>query len=622
MPTAAIDFETTYTSIRDIKTLGVAAYVEHPDTDIYLVSVFGPGVEYVGRPENAPWALIDGWHWVSHNAAFDAYVFMELKRRALIGPDLGPSEWDCTANMAAFLNSKRDLKSSSFHLLGYEISKEVRDEMKGKTWEQMTPEFRQKAMDYALDDAALCYELWAKHSKDWPEQERRLSRHTLTMCLRGVAIDLVKCAEWIKVAERALARYESMIPWVGSLDSKGKPVSTQSRHALKRQCIAQGVPPPSTTADKSPIYDAWLEEWGAQVPWVDAYKNYGYVNRVLEILYSIRDHTSYDGRLRYSLKYFGAHTGRWSGAGGINFQNFPRDPLCFDVEFGLLWDDDTLGKAVKRAAYAIDLRNLVIAGPGKKLLIGDLCQIEAVVAMWLAEDWTQLALIAQGMDCYEAHARVAMNYTDARTLKDYVHDPACPPEHKNLRQFAKCRRLGLQFGLGPKKFIQIVREWAKINITAAESKRIVDDFRAKERGIVEQWNALERALRIHIANTPDVPFEIELSSWRSLRYFGCSRADGISGFPVRGDMASGLYGGFLFQNATQATARDVIGCAILEAEETVGEVQLHVHDEVVVEVDEDVPCSALQQVMERDLDWAPGMPVRAEVNESKYYRKF
>lgn len=626
MPVAAIDFETTYTKDRDIKTLGVARYVEHPETEAYLVSIYREdGFTFVGHPRNTPWHEIDGCHWVSHNAAFDASVFMELKRRGIVPDELAPVEWDCTANMAAFLNCKRDLASAAKILLGVEVSKDVRDEMKGKTWETMTPEFRQQALDYALRDAELCIRLWAQYECDWPEKEKALSRHTMLMCLRGVQVDMAKVEAWLQVTRRALHALELQIPWAGTLDAKGKPVSILSPHALKRHCVANNIPPPATTADASPIFELWMEEWGPQAPFVEAVKGYRYVNRVHEILQSFVDFTSADGRLRYSLKYFGAHTGRWSGGGGINFQNFPRDPLCFDAEYRLVWDDESMGKAGKatlRAAHVVDLRNLLIASPGKKFLIGDFMQIEAVVALWFAQDWEQLALIAQGMDSYEAHARRSMGYTDTRSLKDYVHADDCPLEHRTMRQFAKCRRLGLQFGLGPVKFVMIVRQWAKLTITRAESTRIVNDFRAKEKGIVEQWNLLERALRIHIAQGIETPFEVELPSWRSLRYFNVTRAEGNTGFPVRGQPHTKLYGGFLFQNSVQATARDVLGEAILATEGVIGDVVLHVHDELVVEVDEGLPTTALEEIMEAPIAWAPDMPVKADVHESTYYRKF
>jgi len=69
MKTFAVDFEADYDDEISIKTMGSYNYVRN--TDIYMVSIFGEGMSWVGSPEEAPWGDIGGHRWVSHNASFD-----------------------------------------------------------------------------------------------------------------------------------------------------------------------------------------------------------------------------------------------------------------------------------------------------------------------------------------------------------------------------------------------------------------------------------------------------------------------------------------------------------------------------------------------------------------------
>lgn len=185
----AIDYETTYEKGRDIKSLGVQKYVQHPETAIYLVSLYGEGVEYSGPLETAPWAQVAGKPWCAHNRSFDSEVHAEAIRRGQIPETAVPSDWECTADLCAFLQAPRELAKAAKVLLGVELDKDVRDRMRGQTWATMTPEFRAEAADYALDDSKACWLLWESHGHEWPEHERLLSKHTTKMTHRGIGVD-------------------------------------------------------------------------------------------------------------------------------------------------------------------------------------------------------------------------------------------------------------------------------------------------------------------------------------------------------------------------------------------------------------------------------------------------
>ena len=108
-------------------------------------------------------------------------------------------------------------------------------------------------------------------------------------------------------------------------------------------------------------------------------------NILLKRLQTIQRRIRPDGTFPFSIKYFGGHTGRFSGDGGLNIQNMPRG-----------------------AIMGVDLRALFIPRPGKTFIIADLAQIEARITLWLAKDFETLALVEEGISVYEAHAIATM----------------------------------------------------------------------------------------------------------------------------------------------------------------------------------------------------------------------
>ncbi|EIQ01126.1 DNA polymerase I family protein with 3'-5'-exonuclease and polymerase domains [Opitutaceae bacterium TAV1] len=621
--TYAVDFETTYQKrVRDIAILGTARYVSHPETKLYLVSIHGlrpdgSVLSYSGPIEQAPWQEIDGRHWVSHNAAFDATVFMEAVRRGQIPGGVAPVEWDCTANLAVFLGSGRSLAAACEMLLGVTVDKTVRDEMNGKTWETMTPEFRQAAIEYAAKDALRCWELWNFWSAKWPAQEVALSRHTMAMALRGVAIDLNYVEDGLQKLKQALWACEQRIPWVGELDAKGKEITVGSRKALAAACVAAGIPPPASTADKNEIFDRWAEQFSDRAPFVQAVKDHRSISRTIDLLQKFRDRTMDDGRMPYGLKYGGAHTLRWSGDTGLNVHNFPRDPLCFDTQ----WQKYKYEEGTEYHAR-IDPRGCIYPAPGKKFVIADLKQIEARVTLWYAEDWNQLELLRNGMDVYEAHARATMGYIRPEPLKDWVKTPGLSFAEANMRQIAKARVLGLGFGMGAQRLIDYAKTTIGIVLTPAQAKAIVDGFRRANPGVVRFWNRLQVAMERHAASPQrHEPFGIELPSWRSLEYYDVNTAVGLQARDEMGGRMTHWFGGKLAENVVQATARDILGEAILRIEAAGHPVVMHVHDEVLAEVDLHVPCEEIEALMTVTPEWAPGLPVGSTVEEADRYFK-
>lgn len=82
------------------------------------------------------------------------------------------------------------------------------------------------------------------------------------------------------------------------------------------------------------------------------------------------------------------------------------------------------------------------------------------------------------------------------------------------------------------------------------------------------------------------------------------------------------YGGKLAENLTQAIARDCLAESLLRLDAAGYKIAFHVHDEAVL----DVPCGSgsleeVVEIMSQDIDWASGLPMRAEGFETYYYMK-
>jgi len=85
-----------------------------------------------------------------------------------------------------------------------------------------------------------------------------------------------------------------------------------------------------------------------------------------------------------------------------------------------------------------------------------------------------------------------------------------------------------------------------------------------------------------------------------------------------------MYGANLFQNKVQALARDAFGRILTNLDHAGFDVVLHVHDEVVVEVDEayaEESKSAIQKIMSQPPEWMDRVPLASEAIISKEYTK-
>lgn len=596
MNTYAIDFETYYDKNISITTLGQWHYLRHPESDIYMVSIYGPDVNYVGSPKKAPWSKIDGHRWIAHNYSFDGAVIDRLREAGEFSAR--PVAWDCTANLSVAVGAPRNLAGASRELLDRKIDKDPRDKMHSKKWIDVeNTEFGEEVLEYARQDAIACYQIDEKFSKHLLPAEQELSRHTIQMGWRGFHVDVEAVDKGIKTLERKTWECENSLPWIDETD--GVVLSTK---AFRRECAKAGIPWPTSMAENSEECALWEAQYGDKVPFVGIMRDWRKANSLLAKMKVMKNRIRPDGTMGYGLKYMGAHTGRWSGDSKFNVQNLPRNEM-----------------------FGVDLRGCIVPQAGKKFVICDLAQIEPRVLAWLCENEGLLEAIRNGYGIYEAAAKNMNLWNGTKGTLKKTDAP--------LYQLIKAMVLGLGYGAGAKKFALIAKMQYGIDMTETRAQEIVNDFRGRNQGILNLWRKLEN--NFHHAKA-DGQLEVGLPSGRILTYRnimsqwpenqktdkeGRMRKPAWTACVERGGAQIPFYGGKLCENLVQAVARDVMGASVLRLEKAGFPVVMHIHDEAVCEVDKDVPAGEIERLMSECPDWLEGCPIGAEAVDAARYTK-
>ena len=156
------------------------------------------------------------------------------------------------------------------------------------------------------------------------------SRATRKSTIRGIAVDSHRIEDGIEALKRQIWQTAQRIPWRN--DTTGvrvkKTVPITSTNKLLEECRKNRIDPPPTTNAKEPAFQEWWTKWGERADFIAAVQEYRSLNKTLELLKTLQRRTKPNGKLDAGLKYYGAHTGRWSGTGGINLQNLPRSPIA------------------------------------------------------------------------------------------------------------------------------------------------------------------------------------------------------------------------------------------------------------------------------------------------------
>jgi DNA polymerase len=339
-----------------------------------------------------------------------------------------------------------------------------------------------------------------------------------------------------------------------------------------------------------------------------------------------------DDRVRGLLQYYGAgRTGRWSGR-LVQIQNLPQNHLDAIEEVRELVRDrdlEYLEFCYKNVPDVLSqlIRTAFIAKPGHTFLVTDYSAIEARVIAYLAgEKWRQEVFAGDGK-IYEASYSKAFNVPVESVVKG-------SPE----RQKGKIMELALGYGGGVNALVAFGAD--KLGLTQDEMQGLVNAWRLASPTIPQFWRDAETAARSAI-QTPGRTFTLpcgvkyrkdadalrcRLPSGRILSYWNARVEDRSIVFMGQNQMTrkwekTETWGGKLVENIVQAYARDCLAVALLRLEEAGYNVVFHVHDEIIAEVPEDRRWEDMSEIMSQPIEWAPGLLLRGDGYETKFYKK-
>jgi len=372
-------------------------------------------------------------------------------------------------------------------------------------------------------------------------------------------------------------------------------------------------------------------------------------------LEAIEDIVSTDGRVRNQFSFLGSsRCGRWSGR-DIQPHNLPRPSKLVEKNMDLAVELIRAGKydeIKKKFTNEMDVVSSCIrpafrAPEGKKFLISDLSAIENRGIGWITGCREILQVFEKGLDPYLDFGAKMFH----KPYKDVTKDE---------RQTAKPAVLGAGYRLsGGEESVDRFGNPIKtglwgyclqygVEMTQEEAIDAVGVFRSAYKPVVNFWYALENIAADVICgagarSVGPITFElahnvlmIHLPSGRRLHYihprieerefYGKMKPTIIyQGRQLQtknwGDITT--HGGKLLENITQGISRDFLLNGMFEAEKIGLPIVLHVHDELVAEVDNgsSLGVKDLKACMEVRPSWALDFPLVAEGFQSAYYRK-
>jgi DNA polymerase len=180
----------------------------------------------------------------------------------------------------------------------------------------------------------------------------------------------------------------------------------------------------------------------------------------------------------------------------------------------------------------------------------------------------------------------------------------------------------------------------KMGLTEEEMQTIVTQWRAASPTIPRFWRDAETMARFALEN-PGGTFQLRcgvkyrrdadalrcrLPSGRVLSYWDARLENGSITFMGQNQTTRKwermeTWGGKLVENIVQAYARDCLAVAMLRLDAAGYPITFHVHDEIIAEMPEGSRWEDMAEIMGQPIDWAPGLLLRGDGYETKFYMK-
>jgi len=619
MKIVTFDAETYYDREYSLSKITTEDYVRSPQFELIGFAIKtndGPS-QWVPKPECE--AFIKSFDWsdamvVCQNTAFDG---------AILDWHYGvkPLVWADTLGMSRALyphdrahSLKAQAERMGVGVKGDEVMNAI-----GKRYADFYDAELARYAAYCINDVELTYDIFMMYmDAGFPKQELKLIDLTLRMFIEPVLeLDSELLREHLEaVKEAKLALLETVRDhmlkdadpdyvhaiYTEGMDGIKKLLMSNDKFALALQSL--GVTPP-TKISAATKKTAWafaktdeafkaLEEHEDERVQALVAARLGNKTTLEETRTERFIGMARRGKFPVPLRYYGAHSGRWSGQDSVNLQNLPS-----------------------RGANAGKIKKAILAPKGYVVIDCDSAQIEARVLAWLAGQEDLVQAFRDKQDVY-------------KLMATKIYGIALDGVNKTQRQVGKTVVLGAGYGVGHVKLQLFLKTQAGVEVTLEEAKRIIDTYRSASYKIADFWRTAGEALTaLTVGQSMQVDavgliravpgkgltlpsgLHIQYPNLRAVTNADTGKQELVytsKGLPVR------IYGGKVVENICQAVARQVVAEQMLRVSKRYKAV-LTVHDAVAIVAKEEEATEAqayLEECMSWVPKWATGLPLACE----------
>lgn len=645
-----------------LKSVGTAKYSQHHSTELlcmgWSIGNGDPSVWLPGSPppEQLSEHIREGGIIAAWNAEFEIPIWEAVAVERLGWPPVPMNQWVDTAILALSFALPAKLSLAGL-ALGVDVTKDKRGQhLVNKLCKPRKPSKHNPATRWTYDAVPEEYEgLYSYCAQDvrsevaieqalparqLPRRELESWRMTVDMNRRGWAVDIGSTNKMLEIM------------------GEHKTYALSELRALTGNKIQ--------TAGQRDKIIAWLGKRGVEMKdmtkdTVEATLRRKDLDRRSRRVLEIRQELSHastnkyraqktrlceDGTVKNNIMFNGTSTGRDAGR-GIQIQNYLRDGISkteqgVETAFQVLHSPEPI-PAINMMYGSVPhfaslmTRSMLTSSPGMILYSGDYASIENRISAWYAGCDYALNIFRDGLDEYKMFAK---------KYYDVAYEDVTP----KMRDHSKRAVLSLVFGSGWKKFQATCEQYGD-PCTADVAEDTVTFYREElYPEVVKMWFDLEKAAKQAIktgirtvvrTKLAKIFFEVrhgflfmKLASGREIAYhkprieprrtpWGQMK-DTIThmGMDKSGWHRQNLIPGRIFENAVQATARDIMmeGAHAVEAEgyDLIG----RVHDELINQ--RPIGTGDLEEylgLMCPEIPWLKGVPILAEGWVGHRYKK-